>query len=74
MEKPWDKLRVKPPEQKYPIAAGRWDTYGGAPVHLRIVYPREVRLDIDSGYPIGPRGLREIAGFCAELASQLEGN
>lgn len=79
MEKPWDKLRVKPPEVKQPIGTGRFNC---GPLFEVVRFPShayDATVDIRIGPPTNSDcrfcscELRDVAAFFCEMADQLEG-
>jgi hypothetical protein len=77
MSKAWDKLRVPPEGQAWPISEGSWFTGTSmARVGIRRILQRNggsgtVILDTH-GHEFAGADLRQLAEFLIELADQLE--
>jgi hypothetical protein len=75
MSKPWDHLRVAPPQQTLPLDCGQWMGQPELPT-VEIVGFRshgvELRIGSYGGGIYTAIGLRQFAEFAIELADQLE--
>jgi hypothetical protein len=70
--KPYDSIRIKPPECKQPIGPGKWATRGGTSVELKkICSAGYAYLSLGCIDSVSGKSVRDLGDFFSELATQM---